>query len=57
MLGTALVPVIGYNKSAEIAHHAYESGQTIREYCLAHDILDAKTLDKVLDISGMTEPQ
>lgn len=57
MLGTALVPVIGYNKAAEIAHHAYESGQTIREYCLAHDILDAKTLDKVLDISGMTEPQ
>ena len=57
MLGTALAPVIGYNKAAEIAHHAYESGQTIREYCLAHDILDAKTLDKVLDISGMTKPQ
>ncbi|MAA52493.1 MAG: aspartate ammonia-lyase [Phycisphaerae bacterium] len=56
MLGTALVPVIGYNKSAEIAHHAYETGQTIREYCLAHGILDAKTLDDVLDVSGMTRP-
>ena len=56
MLGTALAPVIGYNKAAEIAHHAYETGQTIREYCLAHDILDAKTLDSVLDVSEMTHP-
>ena len=56
MLGTALAPVIGYNKAAEIAHHAYETGQTIREYCLAHDILDAKTLDEVLDVTEMTHP-
>ena len=56
MLGTALAPVIGYNKAAEIAHHAYETGQTIREYCLAHGILDAKTLDDVLDVSEMTHP-
>ena len=56
MLGTALAPVIGYNKAAEIAHHAYETGQTIREYCLTHDILDAKTLDEVLDVTGMTHP-
>lgn len=56
MLGTALAPVIGYNKAAEIAHHAYDSGQTIREYCLEHDILDEKTLEKVLDVSSMTRP-
>jgi fumarate hydratase class II len=56
MLGTALAPVIGYNKAAEIAHHAYETGQTIREYCLAHGILDAETLDTVLDVSEMTHP-
>ena len=56
MLGTALAPVIGYNKAAEIAHHAYETGQTIREYCLSHDILDAKTLDEVLDVTEMTHP-
>ena len=56
MLGTALVPVIGYNKAAEIAHHAHETGQTIREYCLEHGILDAATLDEVLDVSGMTRP-
>jgi len=56
MLGTALAPVIGYNKAAEIAHHAYETGQTIREYCLSHGILDAKTLDEVLDVSEMTHP-
>ncbi|MAB82829.1 MAG: aspartate ammonia-lyase [Phycisphaerae bacterium] len=56
MLGTALAPVIGYNKAAEIAHHAYETGQTIREYCLANDILDAARLDEVLDVSEMTHP-
>lgn len=56
MLGTALAPVIGYNEASHIAKECYRTGQTIREYCLAHDILPADQLDEVLDVSGMTHP-
>jgi len=56
MLGTALAPVLGYNEASHIAKAAYKEGCTIREYCLAHDILPADELDKLLDVSSMTHP-
>jgi fumarate hydratase class II len=56
MLGTALAPVIGYDKSSKIAKACYKTGQTIREYCLEHDILPAAELDKLLDVTSMTYP-
>jgi len=56
MLGTALAPVLGYNEAARIAKASYKSGQTIREYCLEHDVLPADQLDEVLDVSSMTRP-
>jgi fumarate hydratase class II len=34
MLVTALVPVIGYDKAAEIAHHATRHDQTLRDAAL-----------------------
>jgi fumarate hydratase class II len=56
MLGTALVPVIGYNKASDIAHTCFRTGQTIRAYCLEHNILPADQLDKLLDVTSMTYP-
>ena len=56
MLGTALVPALGYNESARIAKACHETGQTIREYCLEHGLLDADQLDELLDVSSMTHP-
>ena len=56
MLGTALAPVIGYNEASHIAKTCYKTGQTIREYCLEHNILPADELDRVLDVTEMTHP-
>ncbi len=56
MLGTALAPVIGYEEASRIAKACYKSGQTIREYCLEHDILPAAELDELLDVTSMTYP-
>jgi fumarate hydratase class II len=47
-LVTALVPRIGYDKGAEIAKIAYETGKTIREVALAQKILPEAELDKLL---------
>jgi fumarate hydratase class II len=56
MMGTALAPVIGYDKTAEVAKAAFKSGQTIREYVLANDILGVDRLNELLDARAMTEP-
>ncbi|MDP7070527.1 MAG: class II fumarate hydratase [Phycisphaerales bacterium] len=56
MLGTALVPAIGYDHASRIAKACFKSGQTIREYCLEHDVLPPDQLDALLDISSMTQP-
>ena len=56
MLGTALAPVIGYDEASRIAKACYKTGQTIREYCLEHDVLPAAQLDELLDIASMTYP-
>ena len=53
---TALVPAIGYDKSAEIAKQAHKSGQTVRELVLEQKLLDASAAEKALDARSMTEP-
>jgi len=53
-LATALVPEIGYDKAAEIAHKAYASGQTIREAAQQEKILSAEDLDRLLGPTGHT---
>jgi fumarate hydratase class II len=55
-LGTALVPVLGYEKAATIAKVAYESGRTIREVALELSGLDRPTLDRLLEVKSQTEP-
>ena len=53
---TILVPVLGYDKTAEIAYEAYESGKTIRELLTNKNILSKDEINKLLDPYKMTNP-
>jgi len=53
---TGLVPLIGYDKSAAIAHHAACTDRTVREVAEAETDLTAEQLDRALDPFRMTEP-
>lgn len=46
---TALAPAVGYNKAAEIAKVAYESGRTVRDVAMAMTAFDKARLDQLLD--------
>jgi fumarate hydratase class II len=54
-LATALAPVLGYDKAAEIAKEAQRSGRTIREVALEWQVLPEKELTRLLDVRRMTE--
>ena len=53
MLVTALSPVIGYDKAAEIAHKADRDGSTLREAALALGYISAPEFDRVTDPASM----
>jgi fumarate hydratase, class II len=53
---TALAPVIGYDAAAKIAKESYATGKSVREVALAHKVLPADRLAKILDPWRMTEP-
>ncbi len=55
-MATSLNPHIGYDKAAEIAKTAHESGRTVREVAKELSGLDEKTLDRVLDPRNLTKP-
>jgi fumarate hydratase class II len=55
-LCTPLAVEIGYDKAAQLAHMAYESGKTVREVALELDILPKERLEEILDAAGMTRP-
>jgi fumarate hydratase class II len=55
-LATALAPVIGYDKAAEISKEAYRTGRFVREIALERGVLSPEKLDAVLDVYKMTEP-
>jgi fumarate hydratase class II len=57
MLATALVPSIGYDRAAEIAHMAAARGLSIRQAALEMDALSAAELDRLLDPARMTAPE
>jgi fumarate hydratase class II len=56
MLATALVPVLGYDKAAEISKKAFSEGKTVRE--LAAKVLDMPIheIDRILDPAKMCVP-
>lgn len=55
ILVTALNPVIGYLKGAEVAKEAMATGKTIREVVVEKGYLDGDEVDKLLDVRAMTE--
>jgi len=56
MLVTALSPHLGYEQTAAVAKEAAATGRTLREIVLAKELMDAATLDRVLDPRSMTTP-
>jgi fumarate hydratase class II len=53
---TGLVPLIGYDKAAAIAHEAAKTGKTVREVAEAETDLSPEQLDAGLDPFKMTAP-
>ena len=53
---TSLVPVLGYDKAADIAYKAYNSGKTVREIAIEENVLDKDKLNELLDPLSMTKP-
>jgi fumarate hydratase class II len=56
MLVTALSPVIGYDRAAEVAHKAHAEGGTLRAACLALGYLDGETFDSLVRPLAMARP-
>ncbi len=56
MLVTALSPVIGYDKSSEIAHKALHDGSSLKEAALALGYLTAEEFDRYVKPEEMTRP-
>ncbi|MPZ73396.1 MAG: aspartate ammonia-lyase [Nitriliruptorales bacterium] len=51
---TALVPAIGYDKSAELAKKALAEDRPLREVVKAAGLLSDEEVDRILDIKAMT---
>jgi len=51
---TALAPRIGYDDAAEIAKQACQAGKTIREICLANEVIGEDELADLLDARKQT---
>ncbi|MES2998427.1 MAG: class II fumarate hydratase [Pseudomonadota bacterium] len=56
MLVTALNPVIGYDKAAEIAHKALQEETSLREACLSLGYLTAQQFDEAVNPEKMLGP-
>lgn len=55
ILVTALNPVIGYAKGAEVAKEAMNSSRTVREVVIEKGYLSADEADRLLDVYSLTE--
>ena len=53
---TALCPHVGYEKAAEVAKRAIETGAPVRRLILEEGLLDEAALDKILYGCSITEP-
>jgi aspartate ammonia-lyase len=53
---TALVPVIGYEVSTEIAREALASGRGVYELVMERGLLTREQLDRALNPEAMTGP-
>jgi fumarate hydratase class II len=57
MLVTALTPLIGYDKAAEVAHKAHHDGSTLRQAALELGYLSAEEFDQAVRPEDMVGPQ
>jgi fumarate hydratase class II len=55
ILVTALNPVIGYLKGAEVAKEALATNRTVREVVIEKGYITAEEADRLLDVSALTE--
>ena len=53
MLVTALSPVIGYDKSAAIAHYATDHDLTLEEAAIASGYIDRLEFEKLVNLAKM----
>jgi fumarate hydratase class II len=56
MLVTALSPVIGYDRAAEVAHKAHVEGTGLKDACLALGYLDGERFDELVRPLRMARP-
>jgi fumarate hydratase class II len=56
MLVTALSPAIGYDRAAQVAHHALEHGQSLREAVLELGWVSAEDYDRIVVPRKMVQP-
>ena len=56
MLVTALNPLIGYDKAAEVAKKAHTDGSTLRAACIALGFLTGEQFDEAVRPEEMTHP-
>ncbi|MBE2200257.1 MAG: aspartate ammonia-lyase [Anaerolinea sp.] len=55
ILVTALNPVIGYQKGAEVAKEAMSSNRTVREVVVEKGYLPVEEVDRLLDVRNLTD--
>ncbi|MBW0000833.1 MAG: class II fumarate hydratase [Verrucomicrobia bacterium] len=53
---TSLVPIIGYDRAAEIAKASVKTGKTVRQLCQEQHVLPPEELARALDPVEMTKP-
>ena len=53
ILVTALVPVIGYDKSAEVAKEAMSQNKTIKEVLIENNLISSEEIDELLNIEKL----
>jgi len=56
MLGTALSPVIGYDKASKIAHYALDNDLTLKAAALQLGFVTEAEFDRVVDPAKMVKP-
>jgi fumarate hydratase, class II len=56
MLVTALAPVIGYDKSSQMAHYALDNDLTLKEAALKLGFVTENEFDRVVDPAKMVRP-
>lgn len=57
MLSTALAPAIGYDAAAEVSRYALREKVTLRDACIALEVLKEEEFDRLVDPAQMIGPK